>query len=96
MADNETLPESQNDASPPDRRAYVPGWIAFALGGALLFVAGIGFVAVYGVPGVGPSNQQQVAGAPPSATAPASGAPAPGNAGQPETTGSGTPAAPIQ
>lgn len=102
MADNETRPEPLNDTSPPDDRANAPAWITFVLGGAILCVAGIGFIAVYGVPGVGPANQQQIANAPPAAApAPTSGNATPGNAtpgntSQPETTGSGAPATPKQ
>jgi hypothetical protein len=51
MPDNETLPEPQGDTNPPDHRANAPAWITFVLGAVILLVAGIGFVAVYGVPG---------------------------------------------
>ncbi len=94
-ADN--LPEHQLEANPPDDRANAPAWITFVLGGAILFVAGIGFVALFGVPGQGPGgtspNQQQASGAPPP---PANQRAASGGAGPRETTGAGAPTTPKQ
>ena len=99
--DTERLPEPRVDENPPDHRANAPAWITFVLGGAILLVAGIGFVALYGVPGQGPGgtspnqqqSQQQSPGAPPP---PANQNATFGNAGTRETTGTSAPATPRQ
>ena len=93
----EHLLEPRVDENPPDYRANAPAWITFVLGGAILLVAGIGLVALYGVPGQSPGgtsqSQQQSSGAPPP---PANQNATFGNAGTRETTGYGAPATPRQ
>jgi hypothetical protein len=93
----ERLLEPRVDENPPDHSANAPAWITFVLGGAILLVAGIGFVALYGVPGQSPGgtsqSQQQSSGAPPP---PANQNATFGNAGTRETTGTSAPAMPRQ